>query len=307
MMIVLSSLLCSLLATSPGSHQEEPLLARVEHAYARNGDVRIHYVTLGEGPLVVMLHGFPDYWYTWRHQMEVLAHDHRVVALDLRGYNKSDQPAETQAYAMSHLMADVEAVIRHAGETKATVVGHDWGGAIAWQFAARHPERVERLVVLNVPHPTGLARGLADPEGQGKASQYAYDFQKEGAHRGFTAEGLSGWVRDAAARKHYVEAFRSSSFEAMLAYYKCNYPQPAEANLGTKKGAIATKSFPRLKMPVLLIHGLRDPYLLSDGLNNTWDWIDSDLTLVTIPGAGHFVQHEATERVNRSLLAWLGR
>ncbi|MAB78169.1 MAG: alpha/beta hydrolase [Planctomycetes bacterium] len=305
MILTNACLLPGLLALVAAQDGPDSLLERVEHGYADNDGVRIHFAALGEGPLIVMLHGFPDYWYTWRHQMEVLSHDYRVVALDLRGYNRSDKPKGIEAYSMRHLMGDVDAVIRDQGEESATVIGHDWGGVIAWQFAAWHPERVEGLVILNVPHPTGLSRGLADARGQRKASQYAYDFQKEGAHLAFTAKGLAGWVRDAGARAHYVEAFERSDFEAMLAYYKRNFPPPTKGKAAAEADAAPT--FPRIGAPVLVLFGLKDRYLLSDGLNNTWDWIDGELTLVTFPKAGHFVQHDAAELVTRSMLAWLGR
>ena len=203
----------------------DDLLDRVEHHHAQNGDVSLHYVRVGDGDPVLFLHGFPDYWYTWRHQMEALESDFEVMAMDLRGYNLSDQPAGVPNYTMTHLLGDVRAVLEAAGHDSATIVGHDWGAGIAWQFAMAHPEMVDRLVILSVPHPSGFGRELATNEAQQRDSQYARDFQKPGAHESLTAEGLAGWVRDEQARAHYVEAFRRSSFEAMLNYYKASYPR----------------------------------------------------------------------------------
>ncbi|MEQ8768080.1 MAG: alpha/beta hydrolase, partial [Planctomycetota bacterium] len=162
----------------------DDLLDQVEHHDAKNGDVRIHYVTLGdpEAPLIVLLHGFPDYWYTWREQMPALAEEYRVAAMDLRGYDRSDAPDGVDAYAMRHLIGDVAAVIAAEGRKSAIVIGHDWGAAIAWQVAMWRPDLVERLVILNVPHPNGLSRELAENDEQRENSQYASDFQKEGAH-----------------------------------------------------------------------------------------------------------------------------
>ncbi len=122
------------------------LMDRVEHGYADSNGVKIHYASIGEGPLVVMIHGFPDFWYSWRHQMEVLSSDFQVVAIDQRGYNKSDQPDGDENYDMRYLVGDVAAVIRHLGRDKATIVGHDWGGAVAWQFAFHVPQMTERLM-----------------------------------------------------------------------------------------------------------------------------------------------------------------
>ncbi len=272
---------------------------RVEHGYADSDGVKIHYATLGKGPLVILIHGFPDFWYTWRAQMEALSADHRAVAVDLRGYNLSDKPKGTASYDRKLLVADVAAVIRHLGETKAVITGHDWGGAIAWSFAMAHPEMTERLIVLNLPHPRGLMRELATNPAQQRSSQYARDFQREGAHEKLTPEGLCFWVKGEKARAKYIEAFRRSDFEAMLNYYKQNYPrEPYQED---------ASPVVKVKAPVLLIHGLKDSALLPGALNGTWEWVENDLTLVTIPEAGHFVQQDAAEKVTRAMRAWLGQ
>ena len=275
------------------------LLERVEHGYAENNSVKIHYVTLGQGPLVVMIHGFPDFWYTWRHQMEGLSDQFQVAAVDLRGYNDSDKPKGTESYAMPVLASDIEAVIRHLGRENAIVVGHDWGGAIAWYLAMTAPPLVERLIVCNMPHPRGLRRELANNTEQQRNSQYARDFQQEGAHRNLTAEGLASWVTDPQAKRIYIEAFNKSDFEAMLSYYKANYP---------REPYVADPS-PVLKVqcPVLMIHGLRDRALLPGALNDTWDWLEENLTLVTVPDAEHFVQQDAADLVTRTIRTWLNR
>ena len=276
----------------------------VEHRYATNGDTRIHYVVDGEAadPLVVFVHGFPDFWYSWRHQMETLNDEFRVAAIDLRGYNLSDQPEGVANYAMPLLVGDVAAVIAAEGRKRATVVAHDWGGAIAWNLAMARPDLVERLVILNLPHPRGLARELANNPAQQENSGYAYRFQQPDAHKALTAEGLAGWVADAEARDRYVAAFARSNFEGMLNYYKANYPRPDAQGAPTTAPAM-----PAVQSPVLQFHGLEDQALLPGALAGTWDWVNADLTLVTIPGAGHFVQQDAAEMVSTTLLDWLRR
>jgi epoxide hydrolase 4 len=274
---------------------------RVSHGYADANGVKIHYAALGpeSGPLVVMVHGFPDFWYTWRDQMEALAGaGYRAVALDLRGYNLSDKPKGLENYDMRLLVGDVAAVIQANRREKAIVVAHDWGGAIAWQLAFHVPQVVEKLIILNLPHPRGLARELANNPAQQKASQYARNFQQDGWHTKLTAEQLSQWVTDAEARKKYVEAFQRSDMEAMLNYYKRNYPrEPYQEAQG-----------PLIKpqCPVLQIHGLKDWALLPGALAGTWEWVD-DWTLVTIPESGHFVQQDASAKVSRAMLMWLKR
>ena len=281
------------------AHGHADVMDRVEHHYAGNEGVRIHYVTAGSGPLVVMIHGFPDFWYSWREQIAALEDTYRIAAVDLRGYNGSDKPEGVESYAMPLLVADIAAVIAAEGEESAVVVGHDWGGAIAWSLAMSRPELVSALVILNLPHPAGLRRELATNPDQQRSSAYAYAFQKPDAHEAVTAEGLAGWVTDESARALYVEAFEASDFEAMLNYYKANFPSTA--------GAAEAVTFPKVKCPVLMFHGLDDQALLPGGLNDTWNWVERDLTLVTIPGAGHFVQQDASEIVSQTMRDWLGR
>jgi len=267
-----------------------------EHGFVSSGDVKIHFVTAGEGPLVVMLHGFPDFWFTWRNQIPEIAKSHQVVAIDLRGFNKSDKPEGVENYTMTKLVGDVEAVIKHFGKTKATVIGHDWGGMIAWSFAMQHPAMTERLVILNLPHPACLTRELANNPAQQKASAYARRFQQLDAASQLTAEGLTFWVKDAAARPQYIEAMKRSSFDAMLNYYKANYPREPYTQ---------QTDFPIVKCPVLMIHGLKDTALLADGLNGTWKYLEQPLTLVTVPNADHFVQQDAPELVTRTIVRWM--
>ena len=282
---------------------DEPAMLDIErkvtHGYATNDAVRIHYARLGEGPLVLMIHGFPDCWLTWRVQMEALAKDHEVVAIDQRGYNLSDRPKGVENYDMKLLVADVAAVIRARGRERAIVIGHDWGGMVAWTFAMTRPEMTEKLVILNLPHPRGLNRELANNPEQQKNSAYARRFQQEGAHTNLTAEGLTFWIKDPAAKPRYVEAFRRSDFEAMLNYYKRNYPREPYTE--------DTSPVVKVKCPVLMIHGLKDKALGQAALNGNWQYVEKDLTLVTVPDADHWVQQDAPDMVTRTLRSWLTR
>jgi pimeloyl-ACP methyl ester carboxylesterase len=273
--------------------------------YVDSAGVQIHCVSLGrsESPLLVLIHGFPDFWYSWRAQMPALARDFNVVAIDQRGYNLSGQPEGVESYGVAKLVGDLLAVVKHFGSRKAVIVGHDWGGLVAWTFAMTHPELTDRLIVLNLPHPRGLIRELAGNAQQQRNSQYARDFQKPDAAKKVTVDDLSSWVKDPEARKVYHDALARSSMEGMLNYYKANYPRDGEA----AQRALAAQASPPITCPVLLIHGLGDEALLPGALNDTWNWIDSDLTLVTIPHAGHFVQQDATLLVTRTMVSWLKR
>ena len=181
-----------LMSGSPAEAQLPDVWDRVEHRTADNDGVNIHYVTLGVGPLVVMIHGFPDFWYLWRDYLAALSDDYQVVAIDQRGYNQSDKPTGVDRYTYEFLVNDVAAVIEDTGHESATVVGHDWGGAVAWQFAMRRPEMTDQLVIFNFPHPRGLQRELALNDQQNQNSAYARRFQAEGAHLALSAEQLAG-------------------------------------------------------------------------------------------------------------------
>jgi pimeloyl-ACP methyl ester carboxylesterase len=272
---------------------------KAEHRYANNNGVKIHYALYGTGPLVVFLHGFPDYWLTWRHQMLALSKSFRSAALDMRGYNQSDKPKGVENYNINRLVDDAAAVIAAEGEKSAVIVGHDWGGATAWNIAMRRPELVEKLAILNMPHPYSLARELATNPDQVKYSQYARNFMDPEFYKQISPERLGNWVRDPAAKAKHLEAMKRSDPQAMLHYYQANYPREPYR---------VWESEPvHVKMPTLLIHGLKDKALAATGLNGLWNWVDADLTITTIPGADHFVQQDAADLVSRTLLAWLKR
>jgi epoxide hydrolase 4 len=297
------SLILSLLCI--GAAFASDIESRVKNGYADSNGVKIHYVSLGQGPLMVMIHGFPDFWYTWRNQMEALSDKFQCVAIDQRGYNLSDKPKGVENYDMRLLVGDVAAVIKSLGKDKAIIVGHDWGGAVAWQFALNLPQMTDRLIILNLPHPRGLAHSLATNPQQQKNSAYARAFQQPDAASKITPEILVDrflGIKDPEVRAKYLEAFQRSDIEAMLNYYKRNYPREPYTE-------DASAPVVKTQMSVLMFHGLGDQALLSGALNNTWDWMGKDLTLVTIPGAGHFVQNDpaSADLVSRSMRAWLLR
>jgi pimeloyl-ACP methyl ester carboxylesterase len=272
--------------------------------YADNGGVKIHYVVQGKGPLVVLIHGFPDYWATWKPLMKTLnAAGYRTAAMDLRGYDLSDKPQGEAAYAMPNLVGDVGAVIKAEGKDNAIVVGHDWGAAIAWNVALTRPELINRLVILSVPHPAGLQRELATNKAQQEGSNYARNFQQAGSEKKLTAEGLAGWVKDPKEKPGYVAAFRRSDFAAMMNYYRANYPR----GVGADAAPATPASFPPIQAPVLVIHGMKDTALNAAGHNGTWEHVAKDTTILMIPNAGHFVQHDAQDLVDVTIRDWLNQ
>lgn len=284
----------------PAAAAPRDIFERVRDGYADHDGVRIHYVVKGKknAPLIVMIHGFPDFWYTWRDQIQALSRHYRVAAIDQRGYNLSDQPADVAQYDIGLLAGDVAAVVRALGSEQAVIVGHDWGGAVAWTTAMLYPEMTKALIVLNTPHPRGLMRELRENPQQRENSQYARDFMEEGAASRFTAATLAAVAAGGTGpeiRARYVEAFERSSFEGMLAFYKRNYPREPYTDV----------PLPPVQAPTLMIHGLDDQFLLAAGLNGTWQWVTSGCTIVTVPGIGHFVQRDASALVTKTMASWL--
>lgn len=280
-----------------------------EDGFADSGGVKIHYVTKGAGPLVVLIHGIPGFWYDWRHQMPALAQHFQVVAIDQRGFNLSDQPEGMENYAIDKLVGDVDAVVTHFGQQKATIVGHDSGGWISWHYAMAHPGKTDRLVIVNVPHPKCIERELASNPRQQKASDYARQLQqlppgcRSLVHEGITYEltpelYASGFKDD---QQKYVEALRRTSIEGIINFYKANYPRPPYRE----------ETYPLVKCPVLMIHGLDDMWLMPEALNDTWRYLEQELTLVTVPKAGHWVHVGpvqalgAADLVTKRMVSWL--
>lgn len=286
--------------------------------------IRLHAVTAGpaEGPLVVLLHGFPDFWYSWRHQIPALAAaGHRVVAPDLRGYNHSSRPSGVAAYRMSRLAGDVSGLIAACGAERASVVGHDWGGAVAYATASRRPDLVERLVLCNCPHPASFARALGTPA-QLLRSSYMLFFQLPFVPEVvLSARGRAAlrWaLRSAAAGPdtfteadldRYAEAFAEpGAFTGPLNLYRAmgrsmvRRRRPGRGADTTSEGAGATAG--EVRAPTLVLWGERDPVLGAD-LAEPPSRLVPDSRVVRIPEASHWVHADAPDRVNELLLDFL--
>ena len=285
--------------SAPKSALKTPAVALQDKYVTSAGGVKIHYVASGKGPLVVLIHGYPDYSGSWTKLTPALNDAYRVVALDTRGYNLSDHPDGVENYEMPKLVADVDAVIQAEGYKTATVLGHDWGGSIAWMYAFTHPEKLDNLIILSTPHPILFMQQMQTNPAQQASSQYARNFQKEGSEAAMTAEGLARRIQDPAEHAKYLEAFRRSSFAAMMNYYRANYPR------GVGETAAPPPAPPRIKVPVLVLHGIKDTALNAAGHSGTWNYVDADTTIVMFPNAGHWVQHDAEAMVDRTIKDWL--
>jgi len=274
--------------------------------YATVNGVRLHYVEAGRGPLVVLLHGFPQFWYAWRHQLPALAAaGFRAVAVDLRGYNLSDKPAGLDAYTAAEAAADVAALVEALGAEPAALVGHDWGGVVAWQAAAAYPERVSRVAVINAPHPRRFARALRSPR-QLLRSLYVLFFQLPVLPERLVA------ARDFALVERVLrfDARRGSFTRDDVARHKeaLRRPGALTAALGYYRAALRRRAARRLpagvRQPALLIWGDRDRYLGRELAAGNERWVPR-LRVEHVPEATHWVMADAPERVNELLVAFL--
>ncbi len=272
--------------------------------------VRLHYVTAGDGPLLLLLHGFPETWFSWRHQIPVLARHFRVVAPDQRGYNLSDKPSGVASYTIEKLTDDVRDIIRAMGEERAIVVGHDWGGAVAWEFAARFPEMCERLIAMNCPHPKILERHVFSDPRQALRSWYLFFFQLPWLPEFLLTlrapAVFRAIFRDRSIRK---EAFPDEDLDALV--HAIRRPRAAGSAINWYRASVRASlrgeiRLPKITSPTLLIWGEED-FILGKELTHDLDEICAGPHEVRyVPDCGHFVQQERPEIVNAHVLDWLG-
>lgn len=273
----------------------------LQHQFIKTNGLRLHYVTQGTGPLLLFLHGFPEFWYTWRHQIAAFADSFTVVALDLRGYNDSDKPQEISDYAMPELVKDVSGVITELGYERCVLVGHDWGGAIAWSTAYAHPEQVEKLVILNCPHPCRFRAGMTNPA-QIMRSAYMLFFQipwlpelvLQANDYDFISQAFDNMgVNRSAISETDVQAFKSAiarpgALTAALNYYRNLFLSPA----------LFQQNWSVLEVPTLMIWGEEDPAFENTLVKNTEEYV-RDFHLRYIPNCGHWVPQEYPDLVNQ--------
>ncbi|SHN02960.1 Pimeloyl-ACP methyl ester carboxylesterase [Cryptosporangium aurantiacum] len=286
------------------------------HRFVSANGSRFHVVEAGAGPLVLLLHGFPEYWWTWRHQIEPLAEaGYRVAAVDLRGYGASDKPP--RGYDGFTLASDVSGLIRALGERDAMLVGHDWGGALAWATAAFHPRQVRRMVILGSPHPLRLRAAIAsDPRGQLAASRTLFAFQtpryehrvtaNDAAYVGALFEKWAGgrW-QQTDDYAEYTEACRTAIRIPQAAFCAMEYYRWSLRSLTRPTGWRYAKLMQApITAPTLQLHGAEDAYLLPRTAQGSGRYVTAGYEWQVLDDVGHFPQSEQPERVTGELLRW---
>ncbi len=278
-------------------------MSELEHHIVPVNGLNLHVVQAGppDGPLVILLHGFPEFWYAWRKQIGFLAEQgYRVWAPDQRGYNLSDKPASIADYGLDRLAADVKGLIEAAGRSKALLVGHDWGAIVAWWTASVHPTFIERLVVLNVPHPALASRIARRSPTQLLKSWYIFFFQLP-----LLPEKMFKRRNWSLGTNSLVKSSRRGTFsESDLNEYRRAWAQPGAIGSMINYYRAAVRFQPaklpatfRLSMPVMILWGVKDAFLNSVGASTSTE-ICQDVRLVYFPKATHWLQHEEGDRVN---------
>jgi pimeloyl-ACP methyl ester carboxylesterase len=289
-------------------------MTTITHGYAAVNGIRLHYAESGSGDhLVILLHGFPEFWYAWQKQLIALSEKFHVVAPDMRGYNLSDKPPRVEDYRIDKLVADVIGLIDYFGAKQAAIVGHDWGAGVAWAIAQKHPERVSKLAVLQVPLQAAWRANLTLK--QFMRSWYMFFFQiprlpewlmarqnfraierpfqeKVGRKNSFTQQDVERYkeaARQPGALTSAVNYYRANLFDRLLVRKRTNDKQGEG----------------RIRVPTLFIYGEQDFAIIPATVRGLEKYIDADYREVRIPDSGHWVQNEAPEEVNAALLEFL--
>lgn len=277
-----------------------------EHNFLRTAsNLRIHYVAKGDPskPLMLCLHGFPEFWYSWRYQLKAFSDNYRVVAVDMRGYGESDHPEGRDQYRLSYLVNDVKEMVTALGYRSCVLLAHDWGGAVAWNIAHIYPEVVDKLILCNIPHPKCFAKCLQSSKKQFLASWYMFFFQlpclpEFVLERGDYKAISRGFAKTNNFTEEDVEAYKyalsQSGCSGPINYYR----QVMASDL--PQGHTRTK----IKAPTLVVWGTGDPFLLKETLIGTEQYVE-DLTIKYVEGANHWVQIDDYKTVNKHIRDFL--
>ena len=270
----------------------------ITHYYADVNNVRLHCTSEGAGSLMLFLHGFPEFWYQWRNLLPEFSRDHLAVAPDMRGYNLSDKPTELEQYQMHHLIEDVRALVEHLGYQRFTLVAHDWGGFVAWNFAMTYPNWLDKLIIINSPHPAIFRRELTNNPAQQQASAYMQMFRDSRAETILSARNYARLTQmlfgdnlfgSEAEKQEYIIAWSQlgaltgglNYYRAMTGKNSINPPDPAST---------------MVNVPTLVIWGEKDTALLTSNLDGLTQYVP-DLTIKRIPEGTHWVIHEQPQTV----------
>jgi pimeloyl-ACP methyl ester carboxylesterase len=306
--------LAALVGASPAAAQKR---GTMQHEYATVNGIKVHYVRNGHGPLILFLHGFPEFWYAWKDQLAEFGRDHLAVAPDLRGFNLSEKPAALEEYQAAKIIEDIrQLALQLNGGKRFVLVAHDWGGALAWLFAIRHPELLDKLVIINAPHPAIFSDLLNHDSAQQRASQYMLFFRSPQAEATLSADNYAPLLRffdrlrqagkftEADGREYVSNWSQPGSLTGGLNYYRASrLGPPVQGNRDSLASGLPAGDY-QVPVPTLVIWGMKDDALLPQNLIGLERYVPK-LSLERIDEGTHWVIHEFPERVNRLIRGFL--
>jgi epoxide hydrolase 4 len=289
----------------------------IEHSYADVNGINLHYAHCGKGPLIMFLHGFPEYWDMWKKQLEEFGKDHLAVAPDMRGYNLSSKPQEVSQYKQKYLMEDIRLLAEHLGYKRFILAAHDWGGAVAWTFAMFCPQCLEKLIIVNAPHPATFERELRNSPAQRKASSYMLMFRSQEAEKLLSDNNYSFLLKMAFSEiikqgvltdddvKGYIGAWsQPGALTGGLNYYRAANVEALENPVEAAKKPLLSAMLPKITVPTLVIWGEKDTALLTGCIEGLEKYI-ADCTIKSIPDASHWIVREKPGLVNQLIREFL--
>jgi len=290
----------------------------IRHGYASANELQLHYAASGnsDAQLLLFLHGFPEFWYAWRHQLADLADGYHCVAPDLPGYNLSSKPTDVARYRTKRLIDDVAAFAKpFAGKRKFTLIAHDWGGALAWAFAIKRPELIDRLIIINAVHPGAFQRELAKNPAQGAASQYIHDLRADGAEAKYAANDFALLWRSlekTAAAGHLTASDRAAFVKAwsepgaltgMFNWYRAMRFDPPKP--GAEPAAeLYNDEALSVRVPTLVVWGMQDTSLLPGCAEGLERWVP-EVEVKKVPDGSHWIVYEKPRFISETIRGWL--
>ena len=287
----------------------------IRHGFARANELKLHYAASGrdDAPLLLFLHGYPEFWYAWRHQLEALGGAYHCVARDLPGYH----PVAVARYRTERLVEGVVAgAAQFSGKKKFTLVAHDWGGALAWAFAIKHPELIDRLVIINAVHPGAFQREIARNPAQAAASQYIHDIRAAGSEARFAEDNYALMWRSlgktveaghlsAADRAAFTKAWsQPGALTGMFNWYRAMRMDPPKEGVPPPAELYSDEAL-MVRVPTLVIWGMQDTSLLPGCVEGLERWVPG-VDVRRVPDASHWIVYEKPELITETVRAWLG-
>jgi pimeloyl-ACP methyl ester carboxylesterase len=292
----------------------------IGHGFAQANELKLHYAASGDSdaPLLLFLHGFPEFWYGWRHQLAALGDAYHCVAPDLPGYNLSSKPPEVARYRTKRLIEDVVAfAAQFSDKKKFTLIAHDWGGALAWAFAIKRPELIDKLVIINAVHPGAFQREMANNPAQAAASQYIHELRAEGAEARYAADDYTLLWRslaktaeaghlDAADRAAFRTAWsQPGALTGMFNWYRAMRMEPPKEGAAPPATELYNDEALMVRVPTLVIWGEQDTSLLPGCVEGLERWVPN-VDVRRVPDGSHWIVYEKPKFISETIQAWLG-